>query len=164
VFGLSCPTVLTTLLTVTVPSVNRNPHSVLHRECARTQGGRHRSATAGRMTLTVEAVTFPVLVRQIMEAKGLTQAEVASASGRSSGYISMLVHEKRGRRPSRDAVDSICQGLHASEKERAALLFASGYAVTPPSRVSFAEVVAADPELSQYAKDALLVMYNALRQ
>lgn len=108
---------------------------------------------------------FGVLVKKLREGRGISQNALNQAAGLSSGYVSQLESGQRGKRPSREKVLAIAQGLQADAAETEALLRAAnlhnGGPLVPPGRPPFRSFVMGDPLLRIDQKRALIATYES---
>src|SRR4051794_661677 len=82
---------------------------------------------ADRMPPKTTLSPFGELVLAIRTRRGFSQKQVARLGGISPGYVGLIESGERGKRPSRDKVLAIADGLRATDAERTALLRAAGH-------------------------------------
>lgn len=107
---------------------------------------------------------FGELVLQIRKRRGFSQKQVARQGGVSPGNIGLIERGERGKRPSRDTVLAIADGLRATPAERAALLHAAGFEGRVPAGEQFpgvVEAINADPRLRSDQRDSLIAVYRS---
>lgn len=116
---------------------------------------------------TRESAATPLgqLVERLRTQRGMSQNALNRAANLSTGYVSQLESGARGKRPSREKVLALAQGLDANERETAELLRLAGHhtngAVMPADRPSFRSFVMSDPLLRLDQKRALIASYES---
>lgn len=113
------------------------------------------------MTPPARGPTFASELRRLREARGLSQARLATLAGLSQSYIGMVETGQRGRRPSRAIILQLAAALDA---EPDGLLAAAGLdpGVVEPMAVSVPAAIEADDSLGPREKRLLLELYEVL--
>lgn len=110
---------------------------------------------------------FGQLLKEMRHAKGLSQLALTRAAGMGRGYVAMVESGERGKRPVRESVLALAEGLGASIEERNALLKASGHGIAalPPALadITFDDFVGTLPDLTAAQRQLLVTMYDQLR-
>lgn len=107
----------------------------------------------GRSAGDGEAPSFGALLKQLRDARGLSQHDVAARAGLDNTHVSRL--ETGGRGPSREAVERLADALEASPRDRMHLLRAANLVVPlDPLLEAMAEVLRSE-ELPDGARERL---------
>lgn len=124
-----------------------------------------REHVVGMATKASAATPLGKLVERLRTQRGLSQNALGRAANLSNGYVTQLESGARGKRPSRDKVLALAQGLDANEHETEELLRAAGLhhdgPLVPADRPSFRAFVMSDPLLRLDQKRALITSYES---
>lgn len=125
----------------------------------------HQRCRMIRPVANGEVTSFGALVLLHRERRNLSQPGLAQRAGLTKGYIGGIESGARGKRPSRDTVLAIAQGLGLDAAERAELLRVAGRPEVEISidddRPSFESFVRSDPALRSDQKQVLVATYKS---
>lgn len=108
-----------------------------------------------------EPRTFGDAVRDLREARGLSQSKLADRSDLTQSYISMIESRQRGWRPSRNVVRAIATGLGVKERELLEAADMDDYEdIEPPLKMK--DAIDNDPYLAPREKRAMWELYRAM--
>lgn len=107
----------------------------------------------GQPAANGEAQTFGALLKELRDARNLSQQDVAARAGLDNTHVSRL--ESGGRGPSREAVERLADALDVSGRDRMRLLRAANLVVPlDPLLEAMAEVLRSE-ELPDGARERL---------
>jgi transcriptional regulator with XRE-family HTH domain len=107
------------------------------------------------------AATFGGVIRELRQARGLSQSQLADRAGLTQSYVSMIESRQRGWRPSRNVVQSFALGLGVKERELLKAADLDGFEEIEPA-LTMKDAIDADPYLAPREKKALYELYRAM--
>lgn len=104
--------------------------------------------------------TFGAVVKDLREARSLSQSKLADRAGLTQSYISMIEARTRGWRPSRAVVQALATGLGVKERQLLEAAQMDGYEEIQPA-LDMETAIDGDPYLTTREKKAWVQLYRA---